>query len=169
VSGSDPELERAVLVGLASYRLTHLLVRDDVMRPMRAWVSDRALGLTIRSTTTDDDRPYVRRQYVEPGPASWSGSELVTAGWSYVQRALSCELCTGWWVTGLLVALSRPRGARAMAWRWAAAAGVQASLVWLGRQAMAAEMSQDELQRIAHATTQRSMQESLRDLGRGAG
>lgn len=114
--------ELVVLV-LASYRLTHVLVFDAVAEPFRRW-----LGVTSAGAATAHGQAYAAPY----GPGSRSGARSLKAA---AAQVAACYWCAGVWVSAALVAVY-------LAWPSAPVKGILLALAVAGGQAMLESVTQ---------------------------
>lgn len=79
-----PAFLALVVVGLASYRVTRVVVADTISDSFRAWVWSRAYAREDDyDSLGDTDTRAVRRSW-------W---------WEKAYQLVSCPFCFGWWVS----------------------------------------------------------------------
>lgn len=86
------DLVLVVLLGLASYRVSRLVVEDQITEPLFGRVRDRLESLWIRRNTEPGTPEELRAVQ----------SELYNSRLSYM---LSCYWCLGFWVSGAITVI----------------------------------------------------------------
>lgn len=109
--------ELVVLV-LASYRLTHVLVFDAVAEPFRRWLGVASAGAAA---------PHGQAYAAPYGPGSRGGAARSLK--AVAAQVAACYWCAGVWVSAALVAVY-------LAWPSAPVKGILLALAVAGGQAM---------------------------------